>query len=109
MSQGMPQLRQVVFGSRRIQHGVLPEGSAGRNKTHLPSGRRSQKGTGENGMVFSSREYSLAYNRLKSRKQRETLSVEEWNHQVAHIQEMKAALLAGEMSDAGHHTKMRQV
>lgn len=63
----------------------------------------------KNGMVFSSREYSLAYNRLKSRKQRETLSVEEWNHQVAHIQEMKAALLAGEMSDAEYHTKMRQV
>ena len=46
------------------------------------------------------KEYSKAYNRLKGRKNRGSISTDEWNRLVATIQDWRDAALRGEMSDA---------
>lgn len=46
------------------------------------------------------KEYSRAYNRLKGRKSRGSISTDKWNRQVAMIQDWRDAALRGEMSDA---------
>ena len=46
------------------------------------------------------KEYSRAYNRLKGRKRRGSISTGKWNQQVAMIQEWRDAAVRGEMSDA---------
>ncbi len=46
------------------------------------------------------REYFKAYNRLKARKSRGSISTDEWNRQVAMIQDWRDAAVRGEMSDA---------
>ena len=63
----------------------------------------------KNGEDFARREYTKAYGRLKSRKLRETISEEKWNHQVAYIQELRTEYLAGNMSDVEYATKLDQV
>ena len=63
----------------------------------------------KNGKDFAYREYARVYNRLKARKQRETISEEEWHRWVAYIQELKAAFLVGGMSDVEYVTKLNQV
>lgn len=63
----------------------------------------------KNGKEFAYREYTRVYNRLKTWKQREKISEEEWNRRVAHIQEAKTVFLAGEMSDVEYKTKLNQV
>ena len=63
----------------------------------------------KNGKDFAYREYARVYNRLKSRRQRETISEEEWNQQVAYIQGLKAVFLAGGMSDVEYTAKLNQM
>ena len=46
------------------------------------------------------KEYARAYNRLKGRKSRGSISTDKWNRQVAMIQDWRDAALRGEMSDA---------
>jgi len=46
------------------------------------------------------KEYFKAYNRLKARKSRGSISTDEWNRQVAMIQDWRDAAVRGEMSDA---------
>ncbi|MDO4270720.1 MAG: DUF6076 domain-containing protein [Eubacteriales bacterium] len=45
------------------------------------------------------KEYSKTYNRLKARKQRGKISVDDWNAAVAKAQDLKAQTERGEMSD----------
>lgn len=45
------------------------------------------------------KEYAKAYNRLKARKQRGKISVDEWNAVVAKAQDLKAQTERGELSD----------
>lgn len=45
------------------------------------------------------KEYAKAYNRLKMRKQRGKISVDEWNVSVAKAQDLKAQAERGELSD----------
>ena len=52
-----------------------------------------------NGTEFVRKEYQKVYNRLRGRKNRGIISVDEWNRQVAQIQEWKAQAIAGEISD----------
>lgn len=60
----------------------------------------------KNGKEFAYSEYARVYNRLKTWKQRGKISAEEWNRRVAYIQEVKAAFLAGGMSDAEYKAKL---
>ena len=46
------------------------------------------------------KEYFKAYNRLKGRKSRGSISTDKWNRQVAMIQDWQDAALKGELSDA---------
>ena len=45
------------------------------------------------------KEYNRAYNRLKMRKNRKKISVEEWNAAVAEAQKLKASAERGELTD----------
>lgn len=45
------------------------------------------------------KEYAKAYNRLKARKQREKISVDDWNAAVAKAQDLKEQTERGELSD----------
>lgn len=46
------------------------------------------------------KEYSKAYDRLKGRKDRGSISTDEWDRLVAMIQDWRDAALKGELSDA---------
>lgn len=46
------------------------------------------------------KEYFKAYNRLKARKSRGSISTDKWNQQVSMIQDWRDAAVRGEMSDA---------
>ena len=52
-----------------------------------------------NGTEFVRKEYQKVYNRLRGRKNRGIISVDEWNRQVAAAQELKAQAIAGNISD----------
>lgn len=52
-----------------------------------------------NGDEFIRREYQKAYNRLKGRKHRGSISTDEWNRQVALAQEFKAQAEKGQITD----------
>ncbi len=58
----------------------------------------------KNATEFIHKEYARAYNRLKGRKQRGSISVDKWNTQVAKAQELKALALAGDIGD-GEYVK----
>ena len=51
------------------------------------------------GATPAQKEYAKAYNRLKMRKQRRKISVDEWNAAVRKAQELKAQNERGELSD----------
>jgi len=53
------------------------------------------------------KEYKRAYNRLKARKQRGTLSVEEWNRKVAQAQELRDKAAEGKMDIANLRMALR--
>ena len=53
-----------------------------------------------NGTEFVRKEYQKVYNRLRGRKNRGIISVDEWNRQVAVAQELKAQAIAGKIDDA---------
>lgn len=52
-----------------------------------------------NGTEFVRKEYQKVYNRLRGRKNRGIISVDEWNQQVAEAQELKAQAIAGNIDD----------
>lgn len=52
-----------------------------------------------NGDEFIRREYQKAYNRLKGRKHRRSISTDEWNRQVALAQDLKAQAEKGQITD----------
>lgn len=52
-----------------------------------------------NGTEFVRKEYQKVYNRLRGRKNRGIISMDEWNRQVAAAQELKAQALTGKVSD----------
>lgn len=52
------------------------------------------------------REYSRIYNRLKARKQRGKLSVEEWNRQVVYAQELRAEFEKGGLTEEEYVEKL---
>lgn len=52
-----------------------------------------------NGTEFVRKEYQKVYNRLRGRKNRGIISVDEWNRQVAVAQELKAQAIAGNVND----------
>ena len=53
-----------------------------------------------NGTEFVRKEYQKVYNRLRGRKNRGVISVDEWNRLVAVAQELKTQAILGEFSDA---------
>lgn len=52
-----------------------------------------------NGTEFVRKEYQKVYNRLRGRKNRGIISVNEWNRQVAAAQGLKAQAIAGKIDD----------
>ena len=52
------------------------------------------------------REYSRIYNRLKARKQRGKISVEEWNRQVVYAQELRATFEAASLTEEEYVEKL---
>ena len=52
------------------------------------------------GSDFVRREYSKLYNRLKQRKNRGRLSVDEWNRLIGQAQDIKEQAIHGEMNEA---------
>ena len=52
------------------------------------------------------KEYAKAYNRLKARKQRGKISVDDWNAAVAKAQNLKAQTERGELSDEELHRQL---
>ena len=56
--------------------------------------------TKKNGTDFIQHEYSRVYNRLKARKRNGRISEDEWNHAVAHAQELKERAKRGKIEDA---------
>ena len=63
----------------------------------------------KNGSELGYIEYDKVYNRLKSRKRRGTITIEQWNQQVAYIQELKEAFLRGEIDDADYKMKLNKI
>lgn len=57
----------------------------------------------------AAREYSRTYNRLKARKRRGRLSVDEWNRQVAQAQELKDAFTARQMTKEEYVKKLNEL
>lgn len=55
------------------------------------------------------KEYDRAYNRLKARKQRSKISVDEWNAAVAQAQELVAQSERGELTDDELRKKLEQL
>lgn len=55
------------------------------------------------------KEYDRAYNRLKARKQRSKISVDEWNAAVAQAQELVAQSERGELTDEELRKKLEQL
>lgn len=55
------------------------------------------------------KEYDRAYNRLKARKQRSKISVDEWNTAVAQAQELVAQSERGELTDDELRKKLEQL
>ena len=53
-----------------------------------------------NGTEFIRREYQKAYNRLKGRRQRKSITTDEWNRSVALAQDLKAQAEKGLIGDA---------
>lgn len=56
--------------------------------------------------TLAQREYAKAYNRLKMRKQRGKISVDEWNAAVAKSQDLKVQNERGELSDEELHRQL---
>lgn len=63
----------------------------------------------KNGSELGYIEYDKVYNRLKSRKRCGSITVEQWNQQVSYIQDLKEALLRGEITDAEYKMKLERV
>jgi len=59
-----------------------------------------RKEKARNGTEFVRREYRRVYNRLKQRKNRGVITVDEWNSQVAQAQELRDMAARGELNDA---------
>ena len=55
----------------------------------------------------AAKEYARTYNRLKGRKQRGTISTDEWNRTVAVAEELRAAFQAGEMAESEYCRKLK--
>lgn len=55
------------------------------------------------------KEYSKAYNRLKARKARGSITADEWNRQVAMIQDWRDAAVQGEISDVELKRKLDEL
>ena len=55
----------------------------------------------------AAKEYARTYNRLKGRKQRGTISTDEWNCIVAVAEELRAAFQAGEMAESEYCRKLK--
>lgn len=55
------------------------------------------------------KEYTRAYNRLKARKQRGSISIDEWNRQVAAAQELRDQMLEGRMELATYRLKLQEL
>ncbi|MFI3114858.1 MAG: DUF6076 domain-containing protein, partial [Clostridia bacterium] len=63
----------------------------------------------KNGSTFIQQEYMKVYNRLKSRKQRGSISVDEWNNLVVKIQDLKEQIQKGEISDVVYLEKLKEI
>ncbi len=57
----------------------------------------------------ATREYSRIYNRLKARKRRGQITVDEWNRQVAQAQELKDAFTARQMTKEEYVKKLNEL
>ena len=55
------------------------------------------------------REYNRTYNRLKARKRRGRITVDEWNRQVAQAQELKDAFTARQMTKEEYVKKLNEL
>ena len=57
----------------------------------------------------AAREYNRTYNRLKARKRRGRITVDEWNRQVARAQELKDAFTARQMTKEAYVKKLNEL
>ncbi len=87
------------FADRRLQHLLLQQHCAGRDGAHLPEGGRSPKGGAGHNRTPAQVEYDRTYNRLKQRKNRKKISIDEWNIAVAKAQELMEQAGRGELTD----------
>ena len=69
-------------------------------------GAHKKEAQGRVAATPAQKEYAKAYNRLKARKQRGKLSVNEWNAAVAKAQQFKEQTECGELSDDELHRRL---
>ena len=62
----------------------------------------------KNQTEFVQKEYSRTYNSLKARKRRGAISTATWNTQVAQIQDLKDAVLKGEIDDGEYKRRLEE-
>ena len=104
----MSQLREVVFAGGSLRHGVLPTDGTGRNKTHLPSGRRSPEGAGKERQGVCLPRIREGVQPVEDIETAREAQRREWNRRVAYIQDLKEAFLTGELIDAAYRTKLER-
>ncbi|MFI3168728.1 MAG: DUF6076 domain-containing protein [Faecalibacterium sp.] len=63
----------------------------------------------KNGSSMIQKEYAKVYNRLKTRKNRGTISIDEWNEKVSLAQELKEKVNGGEISDVKYKALMDRI
>ena len=87
-------------GYESIRYSLLHESRAGETVKTCRQVGAHRKEKQRNGTEFVRKEYQKVYNRLRRRKNREVISVDEWNRQVAVAQDLKAEAIGGKFSDA---------
>lgn len=63
----------------------------------------------KNGSSMIQKEYTKTYNRLKTRKNRGTITNDQWNEKVGEIQDLKAKAKMGEISDVQYKRLMDEI
>lgn len=63
----------------------------------------------KNSTEFAEKEYSKVYNRLKARKRRGQITVDEWNRKVALAQELKAGFKKRKIRDKDYVQKLNEL
>ncbi len=82
--------------------------AAGEKRTHLPQGAHKKEAQERVTATPAQKEYAKVYNRLKARKQRGKISIDEWNAAVSRALDLKERADRGELSDEELRRKLAE-